>query len=78
LKRLLIDPAYKMTDIAGFWSSLDLETLRLLLSLTPLGNSKTSKENRLLQHAVIATFIDIAGHVLTANPSLHLLINKGS
>ena len=78
LERLLIDPAYETTAIAGFWSSLDLETLRPLLSLTPLGNSKTSKENRLLQRAVIATFIDIAGHVPTANPSLRLLINKGS
>lgn len=77
-QRLLIDPAYETMGIAGFWSSLDLEILRPLLSLTPLGNSKTSQENRLLQRAVIATFLDIAGHVPSANPSLRLLINKGS
>jgi len=78
LERLLIDPAIRndgycrVLELPGFG---DTETAAVAY---PSWDSKTSKENRLLQRAVIATFIDIAHHVPTANPSLRLLINKGS
>ena len=36
LERSLIEPTYESMGIAGFWSTLDLEILKLLLSLTAL------------------------------------------
>jgi len=77
LERSLIEPTYESMGIAGFWSTLDLEILKPLLSLTALENSG-SQENSLLYCVVIATFVDIVAHVPSSNLALCLLINKGS
>jgi hypothetical protein len=78
LQTKFIDPAYVSMGISRFWTSLDMETIQPLLFLNSLGNAKRQKENQLLQKAVIATFVEITGHVPSAHPTLRHLINKGS
>jgi len=72
----LIHEAYGDVGMKKFWKSLEADMIIPLYDLND--NAPTSREDKLLRTAVVATFFDITRHVASAHPSLLQLIAKGA
>jgi hypothetical protein len=77
LDRDLIDEAYADVGMKQFWETLDMDMITPLFALDN-HTSRMSSEDRVLQTAIVATFLDISLRAPAANPSLLHLISKGA
>lgn len=74
----LIHPAFGDIGFVPFWEKLDLDIVKPILAIVPIGCKRVSGETKLLQNAVITTFLEICAHVKNASPGLRQLITKGA
>jgi hypothetical protein len=72
----LIHEAFGDVGMKKFWVALDGDMIAPLFNLDKYPS--TSREDKLLRTAVVATFFDITRHVGDAHPALLHLITKGA
>lgn len=80
INRDLIHPAFHSTRLVTFWKGFDIDLVKPILEIISDGRRRTRllKEDKLLQDAVLSTFLEICFHVRKASPGLHQLITKGA
>jgi hypothetical protein len=74
----LLHPAFGDIGFATFWEKLDMDMVKPLLAIVPTGSKRIPEETKLLQNAVMSTFLEICSHVKNASPGLRQLITKGA
>ena len=74
----LIHAAFSDIGFATFWEKFNMDIVKPLIAIVPTGRKRILVETKLLQTAVLSTFLEICSHVKNASPALQQLITKGA